>query len=249
MPVRAQLTYYGHSAFKLITPNDNVVLIDPWLQNPLLENGKELLAQIDRADLICLTHGHFDHAGDAVEIAKRTGARLVATFDLAIAMQRVLGFPTAQADGETVGHFGADITLLDGELTVTFVPAWHGTAMMKDDNSPAYYSGNPSGLVLALRSGPTIYHTGDTDLFGDMRLIGEYHAVDYMCVCMGNQFTMGARRAAHAVEFVRPKTVIPMHYGTFPLLTGSPEQLRAEMQKRGLKTEMLEMQPGQVIDL
>lgn len=249
MPARAQLTYYGHSAFKLVTANDNVIFIDPWLQNPLLKNGKELLEQIERADLICLTHGHFDHAGDAVDIAKRTKAKLVATFDLAIAMQKVLGYPEEQANGETVGHFGGELSLLDGELTVAFVPAWHGTAMMKDDKSAAHYSGTPSGIVLSLRNGPTIYHTGDTDLFSDMRLVGEYYSVDYMCVCMGNQFTMGPRRAAHAVELVRPKTVVPIHFGTFPLLTGTPEQLRDEMQKRRVQSQMRQLQPGQTIDL
>jgi L-ascorbate metabolism protein UlaG (beta-lactamase superfamily) len=249
MSAHTELTYYGQSAFKLVTPNDKIIFIDPWLQNPLLKNGKEILAKIDRADLICITHGHTDHVGDAVEIAKRTKAKLVATFDLAIAMKQVLGYPADQAEGETVGHFGGELSLLDGEVTALFVPAWHGTAMLKDENSAPHYSGTPSGVVLAVRNGPTIYHTGDTDIFTDIKLVGDYYQIDYMCVCMGGHFTMGPRRAAHAVELVRPKTVIPIHFGTFPLLTGTPDQLQSEMKARGVTAQLRQLQPGETIVL
>src|SRR5947208_1883147 len=98
MPARARLTYYGHSAFKLVTPGDKVVFIDPWLQNPRLENGKQLLAEVDRADVICITHGHFDHVGDAVEIAKKTNAKLMCTFDCAVALRTALQYPGGEDD-------------------------------------------------------------------------------------------------------------------------------------------------------
>src|SRR5207248_6653194 len=103
------------------------------------------IARLDRVELILLTHGHFDHVGDSVEIAKRTKAKLVATFDLSAAMKAVHGYPSDQADMDTTGHFGGELRLLDGEITVTFVPAWHGSAMTKENSAP-YYGGTPSGI-------------------------------------------------------------------------------------------------------
>jgi len=244
-----QLTYYGHSAFKLVTASGKIIFIDPWITNPLLENGKDILAKIDRADLICVTHGHFDHVGDAVEIAKRTKAKLVATFDLAAAMRTVLGYPSDLADSECVGHFGGDVPLLDGEATATFVPAWHGAAVMKYDKSPPVYGGTPSGIVLALKDGPTLYHTADTDIFSDMQLVSKYHQIDYMLVCMGGHYTMGPRRAADAVDLVKPKHVIPIHFATFPLLTGTPDQLEAELKEHGSSAKLRVMRPNETIVL
>ena len=244
-----KLTYYGHSAFKLVTPSGKIIFIDPWITNPLLDNGKDILAKIDRADLICVTHGHFDHVGDAVEIAKRTKAKLVATFDLAAAMRTVLGYPSELADSECIGHFGGDVPLLGGEATATFVPAWHGTAVMKYDKTPPVYGGTPSGIVLAIKDGPTLYHTGDTDIFTDMQLLARYHKVDYMLVCMGGHFTMGPRRAADAIELVKPRFVIPIHFASFPVLTGTPDQLQAQMEERGATATLRTLQPNETIDL
>src|SRR6185436_3977269 len=164
--------------------------------------------------------GHGDHVGDAVEIAKKTKAKLVATFDLSAAVTSVLGYPEDLAGTDTMGHFGGTLNLLEGEVAGTFFPAWHGSGVSKDEKSPAVYPGNPSGLVIALRDGPTFYHTGDTDLFSDMALVSRFHRIDVMLVCIGDHFTMGPDRAAEAVKLVGPRTVIPMHYGTFPALTG-----------------------------
>src|SRR5207244_2175287 len=233
-----QLTWYVHSAFKLVTPAGNVLLIDPWITNPSFDKGKEELAALKRVDLIRLTHGHGDHVGDAVEIGKRTGAKLVATYDLAEAMKLVLGYPAEQADNDTTGHFGGQLSLLDGDVTVCFVPAWHGSAVCKDADSPPVYSGNPSGLVIAIRGGPTIYDTGDTAFFSDMALVADYNKIDVMLVCIGDHFTMGPIRAADAVKLVKPATVIPMHYGTFPVLTGTTEEFDRQLKQRSLKSEL-----------
>jgi L-ascorbate metabolism protein UlaG (beta-lactamase superfamily) len=246
--METQLTFYGHAAFKVVTPHGNVLMIDPWLTNPLFEKGKEELSALKRVDLILLTHGHFDHVGDSVDIAKRTKAKLVATFDLSAAMKSVHGYPAEQADFDTTGHFGGELRLLDGEVTVTFVPAWHGTAMMKDEGAP-YYGGTPSGMIIAIDDGPTIYDTGDTDLFSDMKLVSRYNQIDIMIVCMGDHFTMGPRRAADAVQLVDPRMVIPQHFATFPVLTGTPEDFQRELKKREAKAELRVMKVGQTITL
>lgn len=249
MPASVQLTYYGHSAFKLVSPGGKVLLIDPWLMNPLFDNGKQELAKLDHVDLICLTHGHGDHVGDAVEIAKRTKAKLVATYDCALAVKTVLGYPAELADTDAVGHIGGNLRLLDGEVTARFTPAWHGSSVMKGENSQLVYAGTQAGLVLAIRGGPTIYHTGDTDLFSDMSLVSRFTPIDWMLCCMGDHFTMGPERAAAAVELVKAKNVVPIHHSTFPLLTGTPEMFRDELQKCGSNAKLHVMKPGDRVEI
>jgi L-ascorbate metabolism protein UlaG (beta-lactamase superfamily) len=244
-----QLTFYGQSAFKLETASGKIILIDPWLRNPLLKNAEEELRALDRVDIIAVSHGHSDHVGDSIEIAKRTNAKLLATFDLAAAMGSVLGYPAELLDSSPVGHFGGEIEILDGEITARFVPAWHGTMVTRGDDATPIYGGTPSGIVFALRDGPTIYHTGDTDLFSDMALVPREHAIDYMLVCMGGHYTMGPSRAADAIELVKPKWVVPMHFATFPVLKGTPEMLQKEMTKRGSKAQMRVLKPGEKLDI
>ena len=242
-----QLTWYGHASFKLAIPGGEVFFIDPWLKNPLLKDAEEILKKIDRADVICLTHGHFDHVGDAVEIANKTKAKLCCTFDCAVAMRNVLGFPGSDEDSGYVSHIGGTVRLFDGEMTARFVPAWHGAAVMPSNDKPPVYGGTPTGVVLSIKNGPTIYHTGDTDLFLDMSLVPIEHAIDYMLVCIGDHYTMGPMRAARAVELVKPRVAVPIHYGTFPALTGTPEAFGDELEKRGSKTELRVMKVGETI--
>jgi L-ascorbate metabolism protein UlaG (beta-lactamase superfamily) len=249
MCMETQLTWYGQSAFKILTPTGKVLLVDPWLTNPVFEKAKDELAALEHVDLILVTHGHSDHVGDAVEIGKRTRAKLVATFDLSAAIVSALGYPSDLADMETTGHMGGTLTLFGGEVAVTFVPAWHGSAVSKEETAPPVYAGTPAGLVIALRDGPTIYHTGDTDLFSDMALVSRFHKIDTMLVCIGDHFTMGPARAAEAVKLVTPRIVIPMHYGTFPVLTGTPEAFDDELKQRNLKAELRVMNIGETITL
>ena len=247
--METQLTWYGQSAFKILTPTGKVLLVDPWLTNPVFEKAKDELAALEHVDLILVTHGHSDHVGDAVEIGKRTRAKLVATFDLSAAIVSALGYPSDLADMETTGHMGGTLTLFGGEVAVTFVPAWHGSAVSEEETAPPVYAGTPAGLVIALRDGPTIYHTGDTDLFSDMALVSRFHKIDTMLVCIGDHFTMGPARAAEAVRLVNPREVIPMHYGTFPVLTGTPEVFQRELKRRKSKAKLRVIKIGETIAL
>jgi L-ascorbate metabolism protein UlaG (beta-lactamase superfamily) len=247
--MHTQLTWYGQSAFKIVTPAGKILLVDPWLSNPVLQNAKQEIAALKHIDLILVTHGHSDHVGDAVEIGKNTRAKLVATFDLADAIVKHLGYPAEQAQADTVGHFGGELTLLDGEVKVSFVRAHHGSGVAVDDQAGLRHGGSPGGFVITIRDGPTIYHTGDTDLFSDMALVSRFHKIGVMLVCIGDHFTMGPARAAEAVKLVNPREVIPMHYGTFPILTGTPEAFERELKDRQVETELRVIKVGETIEL
>jgi L-ascorbate metabolism protein UlaG (beta-lactamase superfamily) len=247
--VDTQLTWYGQSAFKIVTPSGKVLLVDPWLTNPVFEKAKDELAALKQVDLILVTHGHSDHVGDAIEIGKRTRAKLVATFDLADAIVKHLGYPAELAQADTIGHFGGELTLLDGDVKVLFVRAHHGSGVSADDQSGARHGGAPGGFVITIPGGPTIYHTGDTDLFSDMALVSRFHKIDIMLVCIGDHFTMGPARAAEAVNLVGPREVIPMHYGTFPVLTGTPEAFERELKRRKSKARLRVIEIGETIAL
>ncbi|MBF0334850.1 MAG: metal-dependent hydrolase [Alphaproteobacteria bacterium] len=244
----AELTWYGHSAFKLVTPGGKVLLIDPWIDNPANPRGGEDLAALDKVDLILLTHGHNDHIGNTVDIAKRTGAKLVATPDLGKALVRYRGFPGEQAGMATAGHFGGEITLLDGEVKVAFVPALHGSDIEAGLDRA---SGGPAGaFLISIKDGPAIYHTGDTDVFSDMALVNAFRKVDVMIACIGDKFTMGPGRAALATRLVDPtRMAIPMHWGTFPALTGTPAAYDAALKAEGVKAPMVELKVGRALTL
>jgi L-ascorbate metabolism protein UlaG (beta-lactamase superfamily) len=195
-----------------------------------------------------VTHGHGDHVGDAVAIAKKTKAKLVTTFDLGKSLVLELGFPKDQIGMDTQGNFGGDLTLLDGEVMVRFVPAVHSSATGKDDNS-LRDGGAPGGFVISIKGGPVLYHTGDTDVFGDMAFIGKNFKVTYMLGCIGGHFTMGPSAAAEAARLVKPKAFVPMHYGTFPVLTGTVDQLKAAMKKKAAGVLVLPLEIGKPRDL
>jgi L-ascorbate metabolism protein UlaG (beta-lactamase superfamily) len=188
--------------------------------------------------------------GDAVEIAKRTRAKLVTSFDQAQAYVRYLGFPSDQAGSDSSGNVGGTISFFDGEVKITLVNAIHGstlTAKEKGGDVP-YPAGNPIGFVIAVRNGPTIYHTGDTDVFTDMQLL-KAMKITLMLACIGDHFTMGPDRAADAVTLVQPDKVAPMHYGTFPALSGTPAQFAAALKTKGLLSKYQPLGLHETLDL
>lgn len=247
-----ELTWYGHAAFKIRTPSGKVLLVDPWLTNPANKTGKEDLAKLDRADLILISHGHSDHVGNAPEIARKTGVRLVSTFDLGKALAAYGGYPKEQIGIDTQGNFGGELSLLDGEVRIAFIPAVHSSSVVGPEGGPdkdIHAGGHPGGFLISIRNGPTIYHTGDTDLFSDMALIPRFRKVDLMLACIGDHFTMGPERAADAVALVQPGRVVPMHFGTFPVLNGTPEAFFEALKKRGAKTTPQAMKIGETLKL
>jgi L-ascorbate metabolism protein UlaG (beta-lactamase superfamily) len=244
---KTQLLWYGQSAFKLTTPAGKVLLIDPFITNPANPNGKEDVAKLDKVDLILISHGHFDHTGNAVEIAQKTKAKLVSTADLGQALVQYSGYPKDLVTFETQGNFGGELNLLNNEVKIAFIPAIHSSAIASD-GSPANYAGNPGGFLISIKNGPVIYHTGDTDLFADMALIPHFRPVTLMLTCIGDQFTMGPERAAEAVKLVNPKMVVPMHFGIFGL-PGTPEAFTQALQQQGVRSQVKRMQVGETLSL
>jgi L-ascorbate metabolism protein UlaG (beta-lactamase superfamily) len=233
---KTEVTWYGHAAFVVRTPGGTVLAIDPFFSNPK-SPAPDLAQKIEKVDYILVSHGHADHVGEAVAIAKRTGAKLISAFDLGRQLVAA-GFPKEQAGFDTQGNIGGAIQA--GDATVILVPAVHSSDVAGDEGPKA--GGNPVGFVIQVKGGPTLYHTGDTDVYGDMRLIPErYGPITAMLACIGGHFTMDPKGAALAASYVRPKEIVPMHFGTFPVLTGTPKEL--EQALKG-KTKVVVLEPG-----
>lgn len=248
-----QLTWFGHAAFRIVTPKGKVLYIDPWLNNPMnpaAGKDKDALAGIDKADYILITHGHFDHVGDSVALAKKTGARLVTNFELGSNMAKLLGYPKDQMGFDTLMNIGGEIRIADGEVTVAMVPAIHSSGMQDPHAGPGapdlVYGGNPAGFVLMIKDGPTIYDTGDTAYFSDMKLIREQYHPDVGLINIGGHFGMEPDMAALAAKTIGVKLAIPHHYATFPILTQSPDAWVKAVEKAHI--EALVMKPGASIE-
>jgi len=229
-----KLTWLGHSAFRITTPAGNVILIDPWIQtNPMTP---EPLKKINRVDTMLITHGHFDHIADAVDLAKKFKPRIVA-------IHETCGWLESKGATNTSGmNKGGTQTV--GEIEVTMVNAIHSCGIQ--DGDKIVYGGEACGYIIRLPGGLTIYHAGDTAAFGDMKIIGELYAPAVAMLPIGDHYTMGPREAAVAIRLLNVKHVIPMHYGTFPALTGRPDSLQ-DLTRDVPSLEYHVMKPGDTI--
>ncbi|MFD1708506.1 metal-dependent hydrolase [Siminovitchia sediminis] len=226
-----KVSYHGHSVVKVQTEG-KTILIDPFITGNELT---DLKAENENPDAIILTHGHSDHVGDTVELAKRAGSLVIAPNELAtyIGWQGVQTHPM---------HIGGAYEFDFGK--VKFTPAFHGSAIFTEDKQ-VIYLGMPAGVLL-MAEGKTIYHAGDTALFSDMKLIGERHPVDLAFLPIGDNFTMGPEDAALAAEFIQAKTVVPIHYNTFPPIKQDPQRF-IELLKKGITGKV--MNAGDLIEL
>jgi L-ascorbate metabolism protein UlaG (beta-lactamase superfamily) len=227
-----KLTWLGHAAFRIETPSGKVILIDPWiLSNPMCPEKDKTF---ERIDTMLVTHGHFDHIADAVELGKKFKPQVVGIFELCAWLE------SKGVSGTSAMNKGG--TQRAGEIEVTMVNALHSCGIK--DGDQIIYGGEACGFIVRLPGGLTIYHAGDTAVFGDMKIIADLYAPDLAMLPVGDHYTMGPREAALAIRLLNVKHVIPMHFGTFPPLVGRPEQLRELTQDiNGLEIHALK--PGE----
>jgi L-ascorbate metabolism protein UlaG (beta-lactamase superfamily) len=208
MTFKTQAYWLGHSAVKLISPNGTVIYIDPFLsQNP---STPEELKEVEKADFILLTHGHEDHVGDSIDIAKKTGAKVVGIVEL----MGLLG-KEGLADDQSVA-FNKGGTVHFDDFSVTMVSANHSSSFK------GQYAGDPAGLIVSFEDDICVYHMGDTNIFADLELYGELYDPHLVFAPIGDHFTMGPEEAAYAVEMIDPLYAVPIHYNTWPPIEADP---------------------------
>jgi len=225
------IQWFGHSTFVVTTPGGKRIVTDPWLENnPLCPPDKK---KIDKADVILLSHGHFDHTGDIVNVSRATGATTLAVFELSQWLER--------KGLQNIVGMGIGGTVKVAGLEITMTPAVHTSSIVENDTT--IYLGLAAGFVVKTEDERSFYFAGDTALFGDMRLIADLYKPEIAFLPIGDHFTMGPEAAAIAARLLAVRQVVPMHYGTFPVLTGRPEDLRRIVEPHGI--DVLVLQPGE----
>ncbi len=226
-----KITWLGHATFRFETPGGKTILVDPWVMgNPSCPESEK---NIKKVDVMLCTHGHFDHIGDAVEIARRLNPTVVGIPELC-------GW-LGKKGVKNLAEMNKGGTQTVGDIKVTMVHADHSCGIK--DGDELVYGGEACGYVIEFSNGVKVYHAGDTNVFGDMAIIRDLYTPDIAMIPIGDHYTMSPREAAYACNLLKAKTVIPMHFGTFPVLTGKP----SELQKLAPGTEIVEMKPGQTI--
>jgi L-ascorbate metabolism protein UlaG (beta-lactamase superfamily) len=227
-------TWIGHGTWKIRSAKWKEIIIDPWvMNNPVCPPA---LKKVERCDLMFITHGHFDHIHDALEIAKAHKPKIVSNAEIT----HWLGSKGIDSSTLIGGNKGGTIEV-DG-IKVTLVHAEHSCGITDGDH--IVYGGEPVGLVIEFENGFTVYFAGDTDVFGDMALIAELSKLDAAILPIGDFYTMGPERAAKAVSLLGVKTVVPMHFGTFPALVGRPSALQELV---GSGVQVLDIKPGDTV--
>jgi L-ascorbate metabolism protein UlaG (beta-lactamase superfamily) len=223
-----KLTWLGHATFRIEAPASKIVIIDPWVMgNPACPESEK---NVKKVDILLCTHGHGDHIGDAVEIGKKHSPKVVG-------MPELVGWLAKKGVKQTIGMNKGGTLALD-DIKVTMVHADHSCGIQ--DGDQLIYGGEACGYIVEFSNGVKIYHAGDTNVFGDMAIIRDLYSPEIAMLPIGDHFTMGPREAAYACNLLKPKTVIPMHFGTFPVLTGTPSKLHELVPA----VEILEMKPG-----
>lgn len=217
MDTKLQGYWLGHSAFKFVSPKGNIIYVDPFLKNN--PSTPDELKEVEKADFILLTHGHEDHVGDTLEIAKKTGCKVVGIVEL-IGLLTDKGLSEEQAVAFNKGG-----TVRFDDFSVTMVSANHSSSF------DGKYAGDPAGLVLSFEDDLCIYHMGDTNIFTDLTLYGELYEPHVVLAPIGDHFTMGPQEAAYAVEMVNPNLAVPIHYGTWPPIDSDPNEFKEVLQE------------------
>lgn len=229
-----RITYLGHATFRITTAGDEQIIIDPFLtQNP---QTPEDLKQVGELDTIFVTHGHFDHLGDTVSLAQQTGATVVSNFEI-ISWLGTQGI-------ENVAPLNKGGTIEIGGVKATAVHAFHSSSIAQEDGTTVY-GGEPCGFVFEFESGFKLYHAGDTAVFGDMQLIGQLYNPDLALLPIGNRVVMSPFEAAHAARLLGVRHAVPIHYGTFPFLPGTPEEFQEHASKVAPDVNIHVMKPGE----
>ena len=237
LPDGTTITWYGHSVIRIDTASGKTVIIDPFFENP---NSPIEADAIERCDVLLVTHGHFDHMGDAVALASRLRPVWPCIHEMSLWLARRL-----PGGADAVIGFNKGGTVEAAGMRITMVSADHSAGDWNAGGETTLYLGDPAGFVIELEDGYRIYHSGDTEIFSDLRLIGDLHRPDIAMLPIGGHYTMDPVRAAMAVEFLGVDEVIPLHYGTFPILAGTPAQLRDALAARGLgSVRVHEPEPG-----
>ncbi len=253
LAAQVEVLWLGHSTTRITSTTGKVIVIDPFLKkNPKTPLKYKDLKALGKVDLILVTHGHGDHTQDLGELARLTGATVVTNWDLANNLSALGVIDGSKAIGM---NKGGTVAPLGRGIKVHMVPAEHSSSvelLLLDRGGPGskeprhFDGGAAAGYVIELENGFKIYHSGDTDVFGDMALINKFHAPDLALVCIGGFFTMDPERAAYAVrELIRPKQVIPIHYGTYPMINRTPAELKAALGDAPI--EVLDVKPGPAV--
>ena len=228
------IRWLSHAGFIISSPGGKTVVIDPWIvDNPLCPLKLE---DIKEAHLVLVSHDHFDHAGNAVDIARKTGATVIAQPETENRFRSELGLPDSQVLYGFGMNTGGSATV-EG-ITVTMVQAFHSSA-----------TGLPCGYLVKLEDGTTVYHAGDTGIFDSMRLLGELYPIDLALLPIGSVFTMDPYQAAKAVALLKPKKAVPMHYKTFPILEQSADNFVNLANREAPQVEVVVLEPGQEYNL